>query len=172
MIRNQKQCNTTKKRIAEFETARNLIESDKTMDTLLKTLQLKMLDSQIDDFRHELVEYKALIEKRVQQLDFCHFDELPEVLIKSRIANGLTQAQLGERLGIPEQQVQRNESCSYSSTNYLKLVEVAQILGVRLKCARVQIVDPVYKFSSEVAEKVALAHPKLESSKSLFAFQS
>ncbi len=56
--------------------------------------------------------------------------ELPIALIKARIAKGLTQKQLAERIGIQEQQVQRYEAADYDTISFDRLITIAQILGI------------------------------------------
>ncbi len=47
--------------------------------------------------------------------------ELPVLLIEGRIVAGLTQCQLGERLGLSEQQIQRYEATMYSGASLDRL---------------------------------------------------
>lgn len=54
------------------------------------------------------------------------------VLIVARIAKGYTQRDLAWRLGVKEQQVQRNEADRYSSVSVKNYARVAALLGVRL----------------------------------------
>ena len=54
------------------------------------------------------------------------------MLIVARIAKGYTQRDLAWRLGIKEQQVQRNEADRYSSVSVKNYARVAALLGVRL----------------------------------------
>lgn len=54
------------------------------------------------------------------------------VLIVARIAKGYTQRDLAWRLGVKEQQVQRNEADRYSSISLKNYARVAALLGVRL----------------------------------------
>jgi transcriptional regulator with XRE-family HTH domain/Zn-dependent peptidase ImmA (M78 family) len=61
------------------------------------------------------------------------FGELAEGLIKARIAGGLSQRALAERLGLKEQQIQRYEAERYASASYQRLREIADALGVRIK---------------------------------------
>ena len=58
--------------------------------------------------------------------------ELPDILIQARIARGLSQRELGDYLGLKEQQVQRYEAERYRSASLDRLVEVSDALGVRI----------------------------------------
>ena len=55
--------------------------------------------------------------------------ELPSVLIKARIAQGLSQKDLAERLGLQEQQIQRYEATDYASASLTRIKEVVSALG-------------------------------------------
>jgi HTH-type transcriptional regulator/antitoxin HipB len=53
-------------------------------------------------------------------------------LIRARIARGLTQRQLAERVGLPEQAVQRYEAADYAGVSFARLVEIADALEVTI----------------------------------------
>jgi HTH-type transcriptional regulator/antitoxin HigA len=59
--------------------------------------------------------------------------ELPLLLIEGRIAAGLTQRQLADRLGLPEQQVQRYEATLYSGVRLDRLQDVADAFGLEIE---------------------------------------
>ena len=56
--------------------------------------------------------------------------ELPAVLIKARIAQGLSQKDLAERLSLKEQQIQRYEATDYATASLARIMEVVEALGV------------------------------------------
>jgi transcriptional regulator with XRE-family HTH domain len=53
---------------------------------------------------------------------------IPRDLIRARIAAGLSQRELAERLGMPEQQIQRYEAKEYESVSLGRIAEVAKVL--------------------------------------------
>ena len=55
--------------------------------------------------------------------------DLSILLIKARIAQGLSQKELAERIGVKEQQVQRYEATDYASASLTRIREVASALG-------------------------------------------
>ena len=57
--------------------------------------------------------------------------DLPSILIKARIAQGLSQRDLAERVGVKEQQIQRYEATDYASANLARLKEVAAVFRVK-----------------------------------------
>ena len=67
-----------------------------------------------------------------KQIQIDSLDELPRALVKARIAGGLSQKELAERLGLKEQQIQRYEATDYGSASLTRLKEIAQALGVNI----------------------------------------
>ena len=59
--------------------------------------------------------------------------EVQQALIRGRIAAGLNQRQLAERLGLREQQVQRYEATGYAGVSLQRAQDVANALGLRLQ---------------------------------------
>lgn len=57
----------------------------------------------------------------------------PDALIRARIAAGLTQKALAERLGVKEQQVQRYEATHFASVAFRRIEEIANVLGIRVR---------------------------------------
>jgi DNA-binding XRE family transcriptional regulator len=98
--------------------------------------QRSALESQLDDLREELTEYEALtIQGNDEPLVFelNSLEALPLALIKARIATKLSQKDLAERLGLKEQQIQRYEATEYASANLARVIEVSQVLGMKLQ---------------------------------------
>jgi transcriptional regulator with XRE-family HTH domain/Zn-dependent peptidase ImmA (M78 family) len=91
------------------------------------------MESQLADLQAELAEYDRLKSADLSVISINSFDELADGLIKARIASGLSQKALAERLGLKEQQIQRYEAERYASASYQRLREIADALGVRIR---------------------------------------
>ena len=91
------------------------------------------MESQLVDLQAELAEYDRLKSPDLSVISIGSFEELADGLIKARIASGLSQKALADRLGLKEQQIQRYEAERYGSASYQRLREVAGALGVRIK---------------------------------------
>ncbi|MCC8935618.1 ImmA/IrrE family metallo-endopeptidase [Bradyrhizobium sp. Arg68] len=91
------------------------------------------MESQLADLQAELAEYDRLRSADLSVITISSFDGLADGLIQARIASGLSQKALADRLGLKEQQIQRYESERYSSASYQRLREIASALGVRIK---------------------------------------
>lgn len=137
MIKNERQYRVTQTQAKKFEQA--LAQFDKNLDKreevhpLLWKAQRDALQSQLSDLREELEEYEALKSGKRAVLELESLEELPLALIKARIAAGLSQKELAQRLGLKEQQIQRYEDTEYASASFARLVEVSQALGINIR---------------------------------------
>jgi len=102
--------------------------STKTVHPLLVKAQRKTVESQLQSLRKELAEYDELRRQGQKEIDVSRIEEVPSVLIRARIAAGLTQKELAERLGVKEQQIQRYEATRYASASLTRILEVARAL--------------------------------------------
>ena len=99
MIENKKQYRVTKKRITQFEESLVSLLATPRPDTIPSRLHLAMregIESQLADLRQELAEYDALKAQQISTLELHSLSELPDLLIKARIARGYTQADLAK----------------------------------------------------------------------------
>ena len=88
------------------------------------------VSSQLSDLEAELREYEAVREGRFEMEALSVVVDLPELLIKARIAQGLTQRDLADRLGLKEQQIQRYEATDYATAKWSRIREVAGALSI------------------------------------------
>jgi transcriptional regulator with XRE-family HTH domain len=133
MISNERQYRITKARAEEFERALGTVASGKTeSDPLWHKIQHDSIAAQLEDLRDDLREYESLQKRGPEAVEVTSFEELPKALVMARIASGLTQKELGHRLGIKEQQVQRYEATGYASASLDRIREVVDALGLRL----------------------------------------
>jgi len=77
---------------------------------------------------------------------------LPEALVRARKAAGLTQKELGRRLGLKEQQIQRYESTRYAGANLTRVQAVVDALGVRI---HERVILPTAASAAETARAYA-----------------
>jgi ribosome-binding protein aMBF1 (putative translation factor) len=132
MIKNERQYRITRAQAARFQRALQSVASARTpgIPALLKKAQLAAMRSQLQDLRQELREYQALRSGRRTISAPVALHDLPRVLIRARIAAGLTQLGLARRLGLKAQQVQRYEATEYCSASLERLQQVAHALGL------------------------------------------
>lgn len=137
MIKNERQYRISKAQADKFVHALAQAEQDSEkngqLHPLLKKAQEDALRSQLSDLRVQLEEYEALRSGKRAVLALNSFEELPQALIQARIASGLSQKELAERLGIKEQQLQRYEATEYANASLTRVMEVARVLGIKMR---------------------------------------
>ena len=75
-------------------------------------------------------EYESLKAGKFQWDSLSMVADLPSILIKARIARGLSQKDLAERIGLKEQQIQRYEATDYATANLSRIKEVVNAFGM------------------------------------------
>jgi transcriptional regulator with XRE-family HTH domain len=133
MIKNERQYRVTHAQVDRFRAAlEELRGRPASGNELLDRLEVAAVESQLAELRAELDEYDALRHGRSEVGRLESLDELPRLLIRSRIAQGLTQKDLAVRLGMQEQQVQRYEANDWATASLSRLTEVAAVLGLSI----------------------------------------
>jgi ribosome-binding protein aMBF1 (putative translation factor) len=133
MIKNERQYRVTQAQARRFEEALERLgraASDKKLHPRLRQAQADAVRGQLAELRAELAEYDDLRSGSRRTIQWRSLEALADLLIKARIAAGLTQRELAERLGLKEQQVQRYEATSYASASLARLIEVAGAVGI------------------------------------------
>jgi HTH-type transcriptional regulator / antitoxin HipB len=145
MIQNELEYKITKSELAKFEEALTQLEVNQPdSETWMIDLQRNAMQSQLEELRVQVIEYEqlrtSLINQQEVTLELKQLSELPEMLIRARIAKGWTQGQLAERLGVRVQQVQNDEATLYQSASFARLNKIATALGVEVREAKVLVV--------------------------------
>lgn len=132
MIRNDKEYRHSKNQLSELEaelqrlsSGRHSAERDEVSSAVVDALRM-----QIEDLEREISEYEDLKGGRLLSFGADDLDTLGELVTKARIACGLTQAELGELLGMSQQQVQRYERDGWQKISLWRLAEAASALGL------------------------------------------
>jgi len=133
VITNERQYAISRAAAARF--ARALEELDRRAELSPARLDLERsgIQAQFDDLRVELAQYEAVGDGHVREIPVRSLLDVPEALIHARIAGGLTQKQLAERLGVREQQVQQDEASRYAGAGLDRLHAIAVMLGVTFR---------------------------------------
>jgi ribosome-binding protein aMBF1 (putative translation factor) len=133
MIANERQYRITLTALRDFEQAlARLDEVEAHRPPEMRRVMREAMESQVEELREELDAYEALQSGKVTVLELESLAELPEALIRARIAVGLTQRALAERLHLKEQQIQRYEATRYAGVSLERIQAVAEALGVRI----------------------------------------
>ncbi len=136
MITNERQYRITKAQIEKFKAAIGAFDikaaTERMKSRILAKAELAALHSEYEILSLQLHEYETLKSGTIEILKAPTLVELPKILIRARIAKGLSQRQLAEAMGLREQQIQRYEAEGYASANLQRLAEVANALGLNI----------------------------------------
>ena len=135
MIRTTRQLNLTIESAAEFESAieKALLDGPgEGVHPIIFAAQIDGMKSQLESLRREICEYEKLCAGDVDSINLSSLQDLPIGLIKARIASGLTQQELAERLDVKAQQIQRWEHEDYENVGFRRLVDIANALDLNI----------------------------------------
>jgi transcriptional regulator with XRE-family HTH domain len=134
MIITERQYHGTVAAIRRFEQAlvQNAREG-KQRNPRLYEIMKEDIEEEIEILRVQVAEYEAFRSGKVNQVTITSLNDLSDVLIRARIAAGLTQKGLAQLMGLKEQQIQRYEARWYESASFARLKEVALALGLDMR---------------------------------------
>jgi HTH-type transcriptional regulator/antitoxin HigA len=136
MITNERQYRITKRQLSSLRKALADFNSkdaaERAGSDILATAELSALRSEEASLSSQLREYELLKSGGITQLKASNLEELPSILIRARIAQGLSQRELAELVGVKEQQIQRYESDEYATASLHRLREIAEALKLRI----------------------------------------
>ncbi len=133
MIKNERQYKFTKKQVERFERTlaelRSRSPEDAGLHPLVAKAQEDAVSGQVVDMKEELQMYESMKAGifSLEQLEVV--SELSNMLIGARIAQGISQKELAERIGLKEQQIQRYEATDYASASLSRIREVVNGLS-------------------------------------------
>jgi ribosome-binding protein aMBF1 (putative translation factor) len=136
MIKNERQYRITQARAEEFRQSIVQSESERQTSKLHPKLQLAQTDalrSQLQTLERELREYEDLRAGGHKVLSYASFGDLPKALVQARIARGLTQKDLADRLGLDEQKIQDYEATDYQRASLARITEIVRALGIEIR---------------------------------------
>lgn len=136
MITNERQYKITRTQLRGFENARTdavAAGPGVDVDPRIHQAMIEGLEGQIDDLKEQLDRYETLKSGRTSSVSLTSILDLLPRLIEARIAAGLTQRSLSERLGVAEQQVQKWESTTYAGVSVERVQNVADAVGLTIR---------------------------------------
>ena len=131
MIYSDKQQAVSSAQLSKLKTALSRAEAHETDELWLKQAEIDALKSQIAEIEAELLEYEQLKSGHISFSKVHSLEELPQALVRARIAAGMSQTDLAANLDMKPQQIQRYEATGYLSASLAKLIEVSRALGVK-----------------------------------------
>lgn len=136
MITNERQYKITKSQAEKFENSLSSFDKNnpkyKGLHPKIIEAQYYAIKAQLDDLLEQINEYEEIKSGKFSYTSVDTLEDLPLLLIKARIAKGLTQADLANTLGMKEQQIQRYESQKYGTANLDKLKSIANALSIQI----------------------------------------
>lgn len=132
MIKNERQYRVTRAHAGRFRQALAELKSSNRAPSLLRKAQTEAIGSQLEQLEAQITEYEQLKSGKHRELAYETFGEMLHGLTKARIARGLTQRALAQRIQLKEQQVQRYEATDYASASTRRVREVLRALGAHV----------------------------------------
>lgn len=136
MIANERQYRIAKAELRRFEEAIEAQQTSAPSEGVHPRIHEAIgasLQSEADELRAQIKRYEDLRDGRIDHRELEGLRDLPTALIEARIAAGLTQNALAERLGLQQQQIQRWEANLYSGVGLERLQEVVDALGMGVR---------------------------------------
>jgi HTH-type transcriptional regulator/antitoxin HigA len=132
MIYSDKQYSVSMAELANLKNALEAAQVREGAQAWLRQTEIDALKSQIEDIEAEIAEYDRLRSGQVAFSKTYALEELPRVLVQARIAAGMSQTDLAEKLDLKPQQIQRYEATEYKGASLARLIEVSRALGVNI----------------------------------------
>lgn len=156
MITNERQYRISKSQLVRFRQAVESFDLDESEvspgSRAIAKAELDALKSEEEVLAEQIREYEALRSGAVTVFKAATLEELPSILIRARIARGLSQRELARILGVKEQQIQRYESEDYASASLRRLAEVADALHLNISEVAEFKVRPATHSARQTAE--------------------
>ena len=138
MIKTSKQLGIAQRKLNELE---HELQDSIKHETDINGAKYKMgygsFNSLIYNLKEEIEEYRLLKSKGINTIKTNSIEDLPQLLIKSRIAKNMSQTDLANILETDVQQIQRYETTDYESASWTRMVEVILALDVKIKMEKV-----------------------------------
>lgn len=136
MITNERQYRITRSQLEKLKMALDSFDINeivkKGRPIRLAKAEHNALQSEVENLTVQIRDYESLKSGAVEIFKAYTLNELPNILIRARIAKGLSQSKLAGLLGLKEQQIQRYESEEYATANLSRLSEIADVLGLNI----------------------------------------
>ena len=156
MIKNQKQAAVAKERLAELnQSLTDLYLKQEQLSLAEFKLGVNSLSYSIENIKKDINEYEFLTNGDSVCFEIEELSDINKVLISARIAKKMSHKQLGDVLGIQEQQIQRYEASDYESATWTRIQEVAFALGLKFEFKKVTLTtnEPKLMMPAKIRKK-------------------
>ena len=132
MIQNQRQYKVTRGQIAKLQGALAASrQAEGRMHPRVYEAMITGIEGEIQKLRGQLREFDELQSAAVLRLGSA--EEIGPILIKARVARGMTQKDLAEAIKIQPQQIQKYEATEYRSASLKRVLEIMRALDVDIQ---------------------------------------
>ena len=142
MIKNSKQAAITRAKLEGLkkDLASYKVTQKEVLHPVRFELGVKAFQGMISDLNNQLESYEQLTKKAVNDFEGYRIHELAKVLIGARLARDMSQKDLGEKLGIQEQQIQRYELDDYTKASWSRILDIIRVLELNINLEKFRIV--------------------------------
>lgn len=172
MIKNDRQLKAAKEKLEELNHDLKIFEKEKTKYSDLEfELGVNAYTNLIINLKEDIDSYYDLINNSFHCFRELSIEDLPKLLVSSRICQGLTHKNLAEIIGLHEQQIQRYETNDYEGASLARLLEVTEALNLDLKFQTITILgkNPDFQKPKGISDDdISLIENSVKSNKSLF----
>lgn len=135
IIRNERQRENTEEWIAKFEQSiadlRATPGPGDMLEPFTREILIRSQESMLEDLRGQVAEYEALRDGQIRRTQVESMLDLGTALVQARVAAGLTERQLADRLRMDEDQLKRHEAMDYQTASLACLIEIAAVLRLQ-----------------------------------------
>ena len=143
MITNEYQYKISRSRVQKFQSLIAELSNSQDADPILINMQIKAIQSQINDIKEEISDYIEIKENKIIPVkDLMNFKNLPTSLIKARIGLNMTQKEFAELIGVREQQIQRWESTEYATVSISRVYEIISAILETMNISLERVLPP------------------------------
>jgi HTH-type transcriptional regulator / antitoxin HipB len=166
MIKNQKQAGITNARLSELKKVKEILEEQhKDKATAKYRLGINSMDSLIVELENDIQVYEGLVKNNFNILQAKSINELPNVLIAARLAQNMSHKELGDLIGVKEQQIQRYEATDYETAAFARIQEISMALNLNMKFEKNIIINMVIEDEFEYSDNLTKELVSSESEK-------
>jgi ribosome-binding protein aMBF1 (putative translation factor) len=130
MIKNEKQYKITRNLLVNWQENHRLLLSKPIPNTpaWIYKEQLRTVEEEISQLKKQLKEYEETKSGKRKLPNLLLLEEIPNLLVKWRLARNLTQKALAKKLGMHENQLQRYENTNYAGASLSTVLQIARVL--------------------------------------------
>ncbi|MCL1464139.1 helix-turn-helix domain-containing protein [Argonema galeatum] len=138
MIRNEQEYRNTLYWLERFEQSIAELDNNESLKADFKRwkLQRDSYESQVEDLKEQISEFETLTHHDSQTPIVLTLDEinnLPQLLIKARMAAKLSQKELADLAGMTEEKIQKYEDKDYEDASFIDVMAVVDALDIKIQ---------------------------------------